>query len=158
VPVVVSFDASKSKVTDKNIDKFIFDYWDGTKPESRDAKNTGHKYTQAWEYMVKLTVITDDWVKYSLIKKIVLKHRAQKAVITTSMKKAPVNQTIDFSAEDSIWEVAKYFWDFWDWEISTEVSPNHFYKKPWKYKVTLTLEFTNKNELTTEKIIEIYEE
>jgi hypothetical protein len=26
VPVVVSFDASKSKVTDKNIDKFIFDY------------------------------------------------------------------------------------------------------------------------------------
>jgi len=158
VPVVVKFDASKSKVTWKNIDKFIFDYWDGTKPEARDAINPWHKYIKAWNYRVKLTVVTDDWLKYSITKKLVLKDREQKAVIRTSLKKAPVLQAIDFSAEDSVWEVAKYFWDFWDWEISTQANPTHFYKKPWKYKVKLNLEFTDRNVSEAEKEIEIYEE
>ena len=158
VPVIVGFDATNSKVTWENIDKFIFDYWDGTIAEERDAKNTGHKYIKSWDYTVKLTVVTVNWKKYNLEKKLVLKDKPQEAKITSSLKKAPLYQAIDFSAEDSIWEVANYFWDFGDWETSTEISANHFYKKSWKYKVKLTLELTNKNIITDEIEINIYED
>ncbi len=158
VPVIVSFDASNSMVPWKDIDKFIFDYWDWTPPEERDAKNTGHKYIKEWNYNVKLTVVTTDWQEYSITKKLVLKNKPQNAVITMSMKKAPVYQEIDFSAEKSTWEVASYFWDFGDWSTSTEISPSHMYTKPWKYKVKLELEFTNRNVLKDEKTVEIYEE
>ncbi len=158
VPVIVEFDASSSIVTGKNIDKFIFDYWDGTAPEERDWKNTWHKYVEAWDYNIKLTVITSDWKKYSTNKKLILKNKPQTAKITTSLKQAPVYQTIDFSAEDSIWEVATYLWDFWDWKTSTEISPSHFYKKEWVYKVKLTLEYTNRNQLEDEIEIKIYKD
>jgi PKD repeat protein len=158
VPVVVKLDASESIVTWKNIEKFIFDYWDGNLPEERDARNNGHKYIKAWEYDIKLTVITTNWEKYFLTKKLVLKNKPQKAVITTSLKKAPLYQAIDFSAVESIWEVWSYLWDFRDGNISTEDSPSHFYNKPWKYKVKLEIEFTNKNILESEVEVEIYEE
>jgi len=158
VPIVVQFDATNSKVTWKNIDKFIFDYWDWTLPEERDAKNTWHKYLKDWDYTIKLTVVTEDWQKYKTSKKLVLKNKPQKATITASLKKAPLYQDIDFSAEDSIWEISTYFWDFWDWTISTEISPSHSYKKIWKYKVTLKLTTTNNNELKDEIEINIYED
>ncbi len=157
VPVVIKFDASWSKVTGKDIEKFIFDYWDWTKPEERDSKNNGHKYIKAGDYTIKLTVITTDWEKHSIKKKLILKNRPQQAVITTSLKKAPTYQGIDFSAEDSIWEVWSYFWDFWDGKTSTQISPSHFYNKPWKYKVKLNLEFTNKNIMEDEIEVEIYD-
>ena len=157
VPVTVVFDASSSIVTWKNIDKFIFDYWDGTPPEERDWKNTWHKYIDSWDYNIKLTVITIDWSKYSTEKKLILKEKPQSAEIKTSLKKAPEYQAIDFSAENSIWEVANYFWDFGDWNTSTQIAPSHFYKNKWTYKVKLTLEYTNKNVLSNEIEIEIYE-
>lgn len=158
VPVIVKFDASGSRVNWKDIEKFIFHYWDWTESEERDSKNNGHKYIKAWDYDVKLEVVTSDWEKYSITKKLILKNKPQKAVIKTSLKKAPLYQTIDFSAEDSIWEVWKYLWDFWDSKTSTKISPSHFYDKPWKYKIKLNLEFTNKNVLEDEIEIEIYEE
>ena len=61
------------------------------------------------------------------------------------MKTAPTWQGIDFSSEDSQWQIIGYFWDFWDWSISTEANPTHSYKKEWKYKVSLKLDYTNKN-------------
>lgn len=157
-PVVVSFDATKSQVTWKNIDKFIFDYWDWTKPEERDWKNTWHKYTKEWDYTVKLTVVTTDWKRYSIEKKLILKPKPQTAKIKTSLKKAPVYQNINFSAENSIWEVWSYFWDFGDWTTSSKMSLSHFYSKAWTYKVSLELEYTNKNIKKDEIEIEIYEE
>ena len=61
------------------------------------------------------------------------------------MKNAPVYQWIDFDSSDSIWDIISYYWDFWDWENSTEANPSHFYKKPWEYKVTLRVDFRNRN-------------
>ena len=158
VPVIVRFDASESIVNWKDIEKFIFNYGDWTDPEERDSKNNGHKYIKAWDYDVKLEVVTSDWERYSITKKLILKNKPQEAVIKTSLKKAPLYQAIDFSAEDSTWEVSNYLWDFWDWKTSAKISPSHFYSKPWKYKIKLDLEFTNKNVLEDEIEIEIYEE
>jgi hypothetical protein len=158
VPVIVKFDASESKVTWKDIEKFIFDYWDWTWPDERNSRNNWHRYLKAWEYKIKLTVITTDWAKYYLTKHLNLQEKQQRAKINTSFKKAPLYQTIDFSAEDSIWEVSTYMWDFWDWDISTKISPSHSYNKLWKYKVKLNIEYKNRNTLEDTIEIEVYEE
>jgi len=158
IPVIVTFDASESKVKWKDIDKFIFDYWDWTPPEERDWRNNWHKYIEHWDYMVKLKVVTKDWKEYFITKKLILKPTPQSAKIKSSFKKAPVGQVIDFTAENSIWEVWTYLWDFWDWKISTQLNPEHNYNKPWKYKVELTLEFTNKNILKDTLNIIIYKD
>ncbi len=156
VPVIVQFDASGSRVIWKDIAKFIFDYWDWTPPDIRDARNTWHRYIKPWIYEIKLTAVTTTWEKFSITRTLVLKDKGQKAKIKLSLKRAETFQKIDFSAEESIWEVATYFWDFGDWNTSTQISPNHFYKKPWIYTVRLTLEYTNRNIKTDEIGIEIY--
>ncbi len=155
VPVVVSFDASKSQVKDENIEKFIWDYWDGIS-EERDAVVPWHRYTVAWDYEIKLKVITTTWKQYSTSKKLILKPKPQNVKITTSMKSAPVGQWIDFSSDESEGQIIWYFWDFWDGSTSTEANPTHSYKKAWEYKVTLKLDFSNKNILEDVMDINIY--
>jgi len=153
VPAIVKFDASKSKVKNDNIVKFIFNYWDWTWDQEGDSINPGHKYVRAGDYTVKLRVVTEKGKEYSIDKKLILKPKPQKAEISVSMKRAPVYQWIDFSSDPSVWQIANYLWDFWDGEVSTDANPSHFYKKTWTYKVKLTLEFTNKNILSDEEVI-----
>jgi PKD repeat protein len=157
VPVVVSFDASKSQVKNDNIEKFIWDYGDGI-TEERDSIVPWHKYSTPWDYEIKLTVVTTSWKEFSTSKKLILKPKPQSVQISTSMKKAPVWQWIDFSSEKSEWQIIWYFWDFWDWNVSTEANPSHSYSKAWNYKTTLKLDFSNKNILEDSVNIEIYEE
>ncbi len=157
-PVNVSFDASDSHIKWKNITKFIFDYWDWTPPDVRDAINPWHRYLNPWNYTIKLTIVTSDGKEYSIEKKLILKPLPQKAQITVSMEKVPVFTPIDFSSNKSIWEIVNYFWDFWDWNTSTDANPSHMYKKPWTYKVKLILDFKNKNTLSAEKDIIVNEQ
>ena len=154
VPSIVTFDASKSKVKWENIVKFIFDYWDWTNPENRDAVNKWHRYIEAWNYNVKLTVVTDKWNKYSLNKSLILKKESETVKISSSLKKAPVHQWIDFSSAESNWDIVRYLWNFWDWNKSRQANPTHFYSKPWIYEVTLSVDFSNNNTLSdTYKVV-----
>lgn len=156
VPVIVWFDASKSKVKNADIVKFIFDYWDWTKPEEKwDAINPWHRYYEPWEYDVTITAVTSQWERYSSTKKMILKPKPDNVKITSSIKKAPVFQSISFFSSKSVWQIKTYFWDFWDWNSSREANPEHFYEKPWKYKVILKAEFENRNVLQDEYIVEI---
>lgn len=156
-PTIVKFDASLSQVKWENINKFIFDYWDWSSPEERDAKNEWRRYLKEWTYDIKLTVVTDTWKEYSITKKLVLKPRPTKAEITISLKKAPVWQEINFSSTKSQWQITWYLWDFGDWNKSTEANPSYAFSKPWKYTVKLTLDFANNNVLTDEVEVEITE-
>ena len=156
-PVTVKLDASKSRVKDSDIAKFIWDYGDGI-TEERDSIVPGHKYSVAWDYDIMLTVVTSDWKEFSTSKKLILKPATPTAKIVTSLKSAPVWQTIDFSSEGSSWQVIWYFWDFWDWETSLWANPSHSYDKPWSYTVKLRLDFANKNVLEDSLEIEGYEE
>lgn len=157
VPVTVAFDASKSQVKDQNIEKFIWDYGDWI-TEERDAIVPWHKYSEAWDYEIKLTVVTSSWNKYSTTKKLILKPKPQIVKISTSMKKAPIWQWIDFSSDDSEWQIVWYFWDFWDWKTSTQANPTHNFLKAWTYTVTLKLDFANKNIAEDSIKIEIVED
>lgn len=157
-PVKVAFDASNSYIKWKNIVKFIYNYWDWTPPDVRDAINPWHRYLKPWNYTVKLTVVTNDWKKYSIQKSLILKPQPQKAEITLSMNKAPTYTPIDFSSNKSTWEISNYFWDFGDWKTSTEANPSHSYKNPWTYKIKLIIDYKNKNTLSTQKTITITDE
>lgn len=155
-PAIASFDASKSKVKNDNIIKFIYDYGDWV-IEERDAINPRHKYLKEWDYKIKLTVVTEKWKEYSTTKTLVLKPTLSKWEITVSMKKAPVNQEIDFLSTWSVWQIVWYHWDFGDWNTSNEANPSHAYSKPWQYKVVLTLEYANNNIITLDTVVEITE-
>ena len=154
-PVIVWFDASRSQVKDSNITKFIWDFWDWV-TEERDAVVPWRKYSEPWDYDIKLTVITTDGKTYSKTKKLILKPVPQSAKIKVSMKKAPTMQWIDFSSSESNWQINSYFWDFWDWNTSIEANPTHTYSKTWIYNVKLRLDFTNNNILEEFIEIEIY--
>jgi len=61
---------------------------------------------------------------------------------------ASVNQTIVFDAVDSFdpdGTIVSYMWDFGDGETGSGVSPEHTYKKPGRYNVTLVLTDNNGN-------------
>lgn len=154
-PIVISLDASKSQVKNENIVKFIWDYWDGIS-EQRDSIVPWHKYNIAWDYEIKLTAVTESWKEYSTSKKLILKPKPQDAKITTSLKKAPKGQAIDFSSNQSEGQIIWYFWDFGDWNTSTEANPSNKYLKSDIYEVKLTLDFANKNVETDIVEIEIY--
>lgn len=154
VPVIIWFDWSKSQVRDSNISKFIWDYGDWVK-EERDAVVPWRRYSEAKDYEIKLTVVTTDWKSYSKVKKLILKPTPQSAKINVSMKKAPTLQWIDFTSNESEWQINSYFWNFGDGTTSTEANPTHTYWKPWIYKVTLRLDFTNKNILEDKIEVEI---
>lgn len=157
VPVTVWFDASTSQVKDDNIEKFIWDYGDGIQ-EEKDSIVQWHKYTSPWDYDVKLKVITTSWKEYTFVKKLILKPKPQSVKISSSMKSAPVKQWIDFSSDESEWQIVWYYWNFWDWNTSTEANPTHSYKQPWEYEVFLKLDFSNKNVLEDIVSIKVYEE
>lgn len=145
VPTIVRFDATKSRIQDDDIVKFIYNYGDGTPEEERWGINPWHKYTKAWSYTVSLEVVTQKWKRYTIHKPLVLNSPENMIRITTSLKNAPVWQEINFYSTSSQWHIEEYFWDFWDGHKSTEANPAHHFDKPGEYKVTLTLTFTNNN-------------
>ncbi|MCD5380698.1 PKD domain-containing protein [Candidatus Gracilibacteria bacterium] len=157
VPTSVRFDASKSEVKGKNIEKFIYDYGDGF-VEERDAINPAHKYTQAGEYNIKMRVITTDGSEYSIEKKLVLKPKPQKVKIVPSMKTAPIDQGIDFSSDESEGQIVSYFWEFGDGEVSTDANPSHSYEVAGEYNVSLKINFQNNNILKDNIEIKVVDE
>lgn len=156
VPTTVRFDGSQSQVKWKNIQKFIFDYGDGTIEEG-DGINPAHSYSGHGEYTIIMTAVTTDGTKHSITKKLILKPQPQKAKARLSLKRAEIHQGIDFSSDETEWQINTYFWDFWDGEVSTEANPTHSYEEPWTYDVSLKVNFSNNNTLTDKASIVIYE-
>ncbi len=157
VPIIVQFDASTSQVKNENIVKFIWDYWDWV-VEERDSIVKWHKYTTPGDYEVKLTVVTESGEKHSISKKLILIPKPQVVQISSSMKKAPIWQGIDFLSDKSEGQITWYFWDFWDGSTSIEANPTHYYTKAGSYKIKLKLDFANNNVLEDTTTIDIFEE
>ena len=153
-PVTVRFDASKSFIKNDDIVKFIYDYGDGI-VEERDSINPGHKYSEAGDYTITLTVRGKTGATYSISKKLILLPPSQWVKISTSLKKAPVGQGIDFSSDESEGQIVEYFWDFGDGNISTDANPTHSYESPGTYTITLRADFVNRNSLSDELEIEV---
>ncbi len=145
VPVVIRFDASKSQVKWEDIEKFIYDYGDGTPLEERDAINPGHKYVKAGKYTVTLTVVTTEGNEYTTSKQLNLLNKPQDIVISTSLKKTKTFQDINFSSEKSNGQITSYYWDFWDGTNSTIANPVKSFQQAGTYLVKLRWIFENNN-------------
>lgn len=155
-PATVSFDASQSFIRDDDIVKFIYDYGNGV-VEERDAINPGHRYREAWEYTITLTAVGSKWGRYTTQERLILLPTPQQLQVDSSMKRAPVWQGIDFSSAGSQGQIAEYFWDFGDGNISTDPNPSHSYQRAWNYTVTLQANFTNFNTRSASIEVEIYD-
>ena len=145
VPQIVRFDASKSRVNGDDIEKFTYDYWDGTPKEVRDAINPGHKYLEAWTYKVTIEAQTKKWKTYKLTKTLNLLEQPQEIKISSSLKRADAFQDIDFYSDESNGQITSFFWEFWDGATSTTANPRHKFEEPGEYEVKLTWTFANNN-------------
>ncbi len=154
-PLSVSFDASKSTDLDWDIARFKWYfrdwsiwYW---------SKIT-HKYTDLWEFEVRLEVRDDIWWVWSASWLVTVTNT--KPVAAFDYKADSVNKKLyKFDAsrsKDEEWKIKSYNWDYWDWVFSKWVSVKHVYKTSWKFKVKLTVEDETgqKSELTKEIWIE----
>jgi len=154
-PTTVRFDWSLSKIKDDVIVNYDFDFWDWTTESTSQSIVWEHIYKLPWKYDIKMTITTESWKKYDLNKILILKQKWNSAKITTSLKKAPINQKINFNSLESNWYIKSYLWDFWDWNKSFEANPQHSYENPWIYEVVLTLVFDNNNQEKDTVSIEI---
>ncbi|MCH8519117.1 PKD domain-containing protein, partial [Candidatus Gracilibacteria bacterium] len=155
-PATVSFDASLSFIRDDDIVKFIYDYGNGI-IEERDSINPGHRYREPGEYTITLTAVGSRGGRYSTQETLILLPTPQRLEVDSSMRRAPVGQGIDFSSAGSQGQIAEYFWDFGDGNVSTLPNPSHTYRRPGTYNVSLEANFTNFNTRTATMQIEIYE-
>jgi PKD repeat protein len=89
---------------------------------------------------------------------LILKPKPQSIQITSSLKKAPTYQPIDFLSDKSEWQITSYFWDFWDGGTSTKANPSYQYIKSGTYTVKLRLDFANNNVRKDEIEIQIFDE
>jgi microbial collagenase len=60
----------------------------------------------------------------------VLIPKPQSVRVSSSLKRAPINQGIDFSSAGSEGQIVNYRWDFGDGFVSTEANPTHLFSTP----------------------------
>ena len=156
-PSIVKFDASRSIIKDEDIAKFVWDFGDWIVHEW-DAIVSWHKYSNPGVYSVVVKIVTESWKEFTTSKTFTLSPKPQSVKIDVSMKKTLPGYGIDFSSTKSQWQIVSYLWDFGDKNVSTEANPTHSYRKPWKYTVTLKVDFANNNVLEDKIEIEILED
>ena len=141
----ILFSAKNSSDQDGNIEKYQWNFGDGT---TSNKMNTKHTYDEPGTYNVTLTVEDDDGnkdIKYleitvnSLpVAKVDIKNYASGTSITI-----PFAKKIQFNANDSFdddgW-IESYHWDFGDGNISTLEAPEHYYFQLGFFRVTLTIQ------------------
>lgn len=148
VPLVVSFDASTSRVeTWTSIVNYEWDF--GEWKESIFAwASIKHKYQQEWTYKIKLTIYTNKWDKYRTDTTIYARIPQFQACFEASKNTTKINSKIIFDSSCSQWDISTWTWHFWDWTLSHERMPIYEYSSPGKYDVTL--EITNEKNLVSD--------
>jgi PKD repeat protein len=135
----------KFNSTSVNADTYIWDFGDpaSKKKNKSTDKNDDHKYTQAGNYTVKLTVknnfsgLTDTITK----KVIVAQEQVPVANFTHSKSTETAPSTVVFKNTST--SSNNYRWDFGDpssgdKNTSKDIDPAHVYSKPGDYRVVLS--------------------
>lgn len=151
-PILVTFDASRSKDSDGTIASYTFTFGDGSSVTTSNPVVT-HTYVSAGKYTAGV-VTTDNaggasspataGVEAIGNKPPTAAFRAQPSAGT-----APLPVTFTDQSKDSDGQVVAVRWDFGDGATSTERNPMHLYAAPGKFVVTLTA--TDDNGATAEK-------
>lgn len=137
----IKFDASKSYDPDGNIEYYYFDFGNGNNSNWIESSSISYFYINDGIYNSKLKVIDDvgaesDWV----ITQIFIDNREPIAKIVINKTTIIINNTIEFKGSNSIdldGKIISYNWDFGDGSNSTDINPNHNYKRHGNFIVEL---------------------
>jgi PKD repeat protein len=131
----VSFDASSSSDPDGSIVKYEWNFGDGGTGSGRIAY---HSYSSARSYTVTLKVTDNDGLTNSTSKAVTVVAPPPVADFTASPTSGVAPLTVRFT-NTSRGEITSYAWDFGDGSTSTEKNPQHTYRNPGSYSVSLTV-------------------
>ena len=157
-PLKIKFDASTSKVTEKNdsIVYFQWDFGDGEKLQNTRRWNLEHTYKKAWTYIAKVTVESEKWYKDTATKKIIVYK-----LINTASIIFPNNLWWQIQAGNSLsinlqtsWNIKDVEWDFGDgktfscsWRECMSIT--HRYEKKWIYRIKAKVSYSDNSPSTT---------
>jgi len=155
-PFTVDFDASNSRMPNRNIISYEWDFGD-SKQKSFIASRaqTSHVFERIGEYTVQLTLHADDSSTATDTIKIIATNEPLNASFVPSRVRGPAPLSISFDAMRSTGTVARGQWDFGDGETSIEMNPTHFFMKPGEYTVTLQLFDPYNNTSTDSRVITV---
>jgi PKD repeat protein len=152
----ITFNASESRDLGGRIDKYLWNFDDGTQPA--EGKIVYHSFSKGNKaYKVSLTVTDNENTKGDFTQNIEV-NELPNPVISYEPKKPKVEEKINFSASQS-WdedgEITRWAWEFWDTEErgeSTKENPkSRIYNEYGNYTVNLTV-FDDKGAKNTTSI------
>ncbi|MCF7845721.1 MAG: PKD domain-containing protein [Candidatus Peribacteraceae bacterium] len=141
-PVTVNFDASGSRVpTGKKIISYEWNFDLENRAQKQnfiyERAQTSHIFETVGEYIVELTLHTDDGGEYSDSIKIVASYASLSANFSMSRTSGNAPLAVSFDATASSGNVDRVEWDFDDGSASTIEKPTHVFENPGKYEIIL---------------------
>lgn len=148
----VTFDASESVYFAGDIERYKWDFDDGTTITTSDNIVT-HEYAEAGTYSVNLTIETDDGERANRVQDITVSRPSPTASFTFDPEVPGVNEDVTFDATDSespAGTIEEYQWDFDDGteEVTVDETITHSFSEEDTYTVSLTV-VDDEDETTT---------
>lgn len=158
VPLKIRFDASTSRITDKD-DKIIYfdrDFGDGEKFDNTRRWSLEHTYKKKWTYIAKVTVETEKWYKDTATKKIIVYSSVNTSNIIFPYNlwgQVQVWSSLNIELHTS-WNVKNIERDFGDGETFSCswrkcINITHKYNKRWIYRVEVKVSYMDGSPSTT---------
>jgi PKD repeat protein len=140
----VEFDASASYDPDQgSIERYYWNFDDGTGQYSTQAKTLHHIYQQAGSYSVKLKVVDNDGGVDSTITTIPTNNQAPVAMLQVQPVSGEAPLTIHYTATNSVdpdGKIVDYRIDFDDGTSALDSAGSHIYNTDKDYRVILTVQ------------------
>jgi PKD repeat protein len=113
-------------------------------------------YRLAWATSGAVTFTYSAWSSH-LFQVSLYNEGSGSSSLTADFTYAITGQTVQFTDGSDGTGIYRWYWDFGDGQFSTSQDPNHVYKAPGKYTVSLGVEDSNGNSDTVTKTIQIGE-
>lgn len=149
----VKFDGTRSTDSDGVVNSYHWDFGDGT---FTGGATPTHSYAEPGEYVVTLTVTGDDVVgncKNTSSDQLIVNVLASPVAETNDDKITCVGDPVAFDGSRSrsdISPIVSYTWDFGDGTTGSGPNPDHTYRTPGVYVVSLTVTNDSGTECNTD--------
>ena len=130
-----SFDSDGSSDSDGRIDRFSWNFDDGS---GSDDRNPRHDYTAAGTYNVALTVTDDDGASSSVTHQVSATPDNKTPDADFDVRCQDLTCTFTDKSKDDDGSIVSRSWNYGDGSPPSDV-PSHTYSAPGKYTVTLTV-------------------
>ena len=162
-PLTVQFnDLSEESVnSESDLDKYYWEFYDEDNDDidviTSIKKDPKIEFEEAGVYTVRLTVVDDDGVCSTKVKKDIIEVTSTlSATFTASPASGTAPLTVSFSANPGDYNIDRYVWNFGSGEgTGTGKTVSHTYSSAGTYKVTLTVYEGSKSYTTPAKSIAV---